>query len=64
MTYNCPISGENFSVDTSAVPWDDDGNATIDCPVCATWETPLDTHKVTIAKPVSVGFGAKSEAPS
>lgn len=66
-TYHCPISGEAFEIDADAVEWDDEGNATIDCPRLlrqviqrsprANAVTFHDAHSITIAKPVTVGFG-------
>lgn len=51
-TYTDPMTGLPFDVDVDSIDWDENGEATITMPA---------GHTVTIAKPVSVGFGGQSD---
>lgn len=53
--YTCPACGLSVEVDTDTLNWDADGNGRIVHDSC--------DEEITIARPISVGFGGGDETP-
>lgn len=52
-TYTCPACGLPVEVDTDTINWDADGNGRIVHDSC--------DEEITIARPLSAGFGGQSD---